>query len=91
MSFPCVMKLEYGSGAVGVSLVHDVDDCRRYWTAVQSELDTDLNHPGIGLGHGSTMLLMDYIGGSEHSVDVVIYRYEMQTSRDSNIHCVCDP
>lgn len=74
IEFPCVMKLEYGSSAVGVSLVHDVTQCHREWTTIQEELRGENSHPGIGLGHGNQMLLMDYISGSEHDVDVIIYK-----------------
>jgi carnosine synthase len=74
VTFPCVMKLEYGSSAVGVSLVHDVSECHRDWTSVQEQLRGENSHPGIGLGHGKNMLLMEYVSGTEHDVDVIMYR-----------------
>jgi carnosine synthase len=74
MSFPCVMKLEYGSSAVGVSLAHSISECYRDWTSVQEQLRGENSHPGIGLGHGKNMLLMDYVSGTEHDVDVVVYK-----------------
>jgi len=47
------------------------------WNIVQDELQGEHSHPGIGLGHGNTMLLMDYLGGTEHDVDVIIYKRKL--------------
>jgi len=77
MEFPCVMKLEYGSSAIGVTLVNDVTQCHEEWNLVQDELQCEKSHPGIGLGHGNTMLLMDYISGTEHDVDIIIYKRKL--------------
>lgn len=77
MEFPCVMKLEFGSSAVGVTLVQDVTQCHKEWGKIQDELHSESSHPGIGLGHGNSMLLMDYITGTEHDIDIVIYRRKL--------------
>jgi carnosine synthase len=72
-----MMKLEYGSSAVGVTLVNDVAQCLQVWNVVQGELCGENSHPGIGLGHGNSMLLMDYVDGTEHDVDIIIYRRKL--------------
>lgn len=68
------MKLEYGAGATGASLVYDVSDCHKNWTVLQEELRDDDTHPGVGLGYGKNMLLMDYLWGTEHDVEIIMYR-----------------
>ena len=90
VSFPCVIKLEYGSSAVGVSLVHNVAECHREWTVVQEELHGENSHPGVGLGHGKNMLLMDYISGTEHDVDVILYRYGILIGGQTGNSCTCE-
>ncbi|XP_067388083.1 carnosine synthase 1 isoform X2 [Emydura macquarii macquarii] len=73
LSFPGVMKLEYGAGAVGVKLVEDEQQCHLHFEKISRDLRQDTDHPGIGLGWGNTMLLMEYVAGTEHDVDIVIY------------------
>ncbi|KAM9148562.1 carnosine synthase 1 [Pangshura tecta] len=73
LSFPGVMKLEYGAGAVGVKLVEDVQQCHLHFEKISRDLREDTDHPGIGLGWGNAMLLMEYVSGTEHDVDIVIY------------------
>ncbi|CAM4573415.1 carnosine synthase 1 isoform X2 [Caretta caretta] len=73
LSFPGVMKLEYGAGAVGVKLVENVQQCHLHFEKISRDLREDTDHPGIGLGWGNAMLLMEYVSGTEHDVDIVIY------------------
>nr|XP_033775886.1 carnosine synthase 1 isoform X2 [Geotrypetes seraphini] len=73
ISFPGVMKLEYGAGAVGVKLVENAEQCQQHFEKISNDLREDTDYPGIGLGIGNAMLLMEYVSGTEHDVDVIIY------------------
>ncbi|XP_027711983.1 carnosine synthase 1 [Vombatus ursinus] len=70
---PGVMKLEFGAGAVGVRLVDDASQCRAHFAKISQDLQGEADHPGIGLGWGNAMLLMEFVAGTEHDVDVVIF------------------
>uniref|UniRef100_A0A8C9JUE7 Carnosine synthase 1 n=1 Tax=Panthera tigris altaica TaxID=74533 RepID=A0A8C9JUE7_PANTA len=70
---PGVMKLEFGAGAVGVRLVEDAPQCHEHFSRITRDLQGEADHPGIGLGWGNAMLLMEFIEGTEHDVDLVVY------------------
>ncbi|XP_035885660.1 carnosine synthase 1 isoform X2 [Phyllostomus discolor] len=70
---PGVMKLEFGAGAVGVRLVEDASQCRQHFSKIAHDLQGEADHPGIGLGWGNSMLLMEFIEGTEHDVDLVLF------------------
>ncbi|XP_068254304.1 carnosine synthase 1 [Nyctibius grandis] len=71
--FPAVAKLEFGAGAVGVRLVENAGQCHQHAARLWRDLRDDADHPGIGLGWGNAMLLMEYVPGTEHDVDLVLY------------------
>ncbi|XP_030041525.1 carnosine synthase 1 isoform X2 [Microcaecilia unicolor] len=73
INFPGVMKLEFGAGAVGVKLVENAEQCQQHYEKISNDLREDTDYPGIGLGIGNAMLLMEYVSGTEHDVDVIIY------------------
>lgn len=70
---PGVMKLEFGAGAVGVRLVKNASQCREHFSRIARDLQAEADHPGIGLGWGNAMLLMEFIEGTEHDVDLVLF------------------
>ncbi|KAJ1065965.1 hypothetical protein K5549_013478 [Capra hircus] len=70
---PGVMKLEFGAGAVGVRLVKDASQCHEHFSRIARDLQGEADHPGIGLGWGNAMLLMEFIEGTEHDVDLVLF------------------
>ncbi|XP_007518722.2 carnosine synthase 1 isoform X2 [Erinaceus europaeus] len=70
---PGVMKLEFGAGAVGVRLVEDAPQCHEHFARIARDLQGEADHPGIGLGWGNSMLLMEFVEGTEHDVDVVLF------------------
>lgn len=70
---PGVMKLEFGAGAVGVRLVEDASQCHEHFSRVVRDLQGEADHPGIGLGWGNAMLLMEFVEGTEHDVDLVLF------------------
>ncbi|NXL11716.1 CRNS1 synthase, partial [Mesembrinibis cayennensis] len=71
--FPAVAKLEFGAGSVGVRLVENAGQCHAHAARLWRDLRDDADHPGIGLGWGNAMLLMEYVPGTEHDVDLVIF------------------
>ncbi|RMB98080.1 hypothetical protein DUI87_25558 [Hirundo rustica rustica] len=71
--FPAVAKLEFGAGGVGVRLVEDAGQCHAHASRLLRDLRDDADHPGIGLGWGNAMLLMEYVPGTEHDVDLVVF------------------
>lgn len=76
-SFPIVLKLEFGSSAVAVSLISDIAGLREKYTNVQNTLQYEEDYGGIGLGFGNNMTVMEYVDGSEHDVDIVIFQRKM--------------
>lgn len=77
VEFPAIMKLEYGSSAVGVKLVHDMGEAKEHLSSLQEKLTCEEDHPGIGLGYGNSMLMMKYLEGTEHDIDVVLYNRKL--------------
>jgi len=77
---PAVLKTEYGSSAVGVKLVSTPEEVVVTYRNVQKTLATEDAHMGVGLGfnEGSTpMLLMEFLDGTEHDVDIVMFEGEL--------------
>ncbi|NXP06288.1 CRNS1 synthase, partial [Thinocorus orbignyianus] len=72
--FPAVAKLEFGAGGVGVKLVESTGQCHAHAARLWQDLRDDADHPGIGLGWGNAMLLMEYVPGTEHDVDLVVFQ-----------------
>ncbi|XP_006860919.1 PREDICTED: carnosine synthase 1 [Chrysochloris asiatica] len=70
---PGVMKLEFGAGAVGVRFVEDALQCDEHFKRIARDLQGEADHPGIGLGWGNAMLLMEFVEGTEHDVDLVLF------------------
>ncbi|NXA73898.1 CRNS1 synthase, partial [Thryothorus ludovicianus] len=68
-----VAKLEFGAGGVGVRLVENAGQCHAHAARLWRDLRDDADHPGIGLGWGNAMLLMEYVPGTEHDVDLVVF------------------
>lgn len=73
VEFPAIIKLEYGSGAVGVKRVRDMKEAKEHLRSLQEKLTCGKDHPGIGLRYDKSMLVMKYIEGTEHDIDVVLF------------------
>ncbi|XP_016154354.1 PREDICTED: LOW QUALITY PROTEIN: carnosine synthase 1 [Ficedula albicollis] len=58
---------------VGVRLVENAGQCHAHAARLWRDLRDDADHPGIGLGWGNAMLLMEYVPGTEHDVDLVVF------------------
>lgn len=77
IGLPCMLKLEYGSSAVGVKLCHDLAECTKIFNGLRDHLTCEADHPGIGLGYGNSMVVMKVIKGTEHDVDLVIFERKL--------------
>ncbi|KAK3602003.1 hypothetical protein CHS0354_024783 [Potamilus streckersoni] len=75
--FPLVLKLEYGSSAVGVTLVKNAEELEEKYLEIRSSMQDEKDYFGIGLGHGNTLMVMEYIGGTEHDVDIIIFQRKL--------------
>jgi carnosine synthase len=71
------MKMEYSSDAVGVKLVHDKAEAVQHFDTIMNCLSTDYISHGLGLGHGREMMIMEYIKGTEHDIEVVIFKRKL--------------
>ena len=76
-SFPAVLKLEYGSSAVGVSLCQNINELGTKYREIQNTLQSEEDFGGIGLGFGNNMAVMELLNGSEHDVDIVLFQRKM--------------
>ncbi|XP_052234453.1 carnosine synthase 1-like isoform X2 [Dreissena polymorpha] len=77
VSFPAILKLEYASSAVGVNMVKCEEDIQNQHAYLINTLRTNDDYHGIGLGFSNSMILMDYLQGSEHDIDVVIFERKL--------------
>ncbi|KAK3586594.1 hypothetical protein CHS0354_027732 [Potamilus streckersoni] len=75
--FPLIMKLEYGSRAVGVTLVRNAAEMEEKYNDIRSILQKPEDYSGIGLGHGNTLMVMEYLVGTEHDVDIILHERRM--------------
>ncbi|XP_061107050.1 carnosine synthase 1-like isoform X2 [Conger conger] len=71
--FPAIMKLEYGAGAVGVKQVGSLEEAVTHLEKIAGDLREETDYPGIGLGWGNAMTLMEFVGGTEHDVDLLLF------------------
>ncbi|NXS91251.1 CRNS1 synthase, partial [Jacana jacana] len=71
---PCRRLRSHGDGGVGVRLVESTGQCHAHAARLWRDLRDDADHPGIGLGWGNAMLLMEYVPGTEHDVDLVVFQ-----------------
>ncbi|KAK3586588.1 hypothetical protein CHS0354_027723 [Potamilus streckersoni] len=75
--FPAVMKLEYRSGVVDVVLVQSAEELEEKYIQFKSLLTKNEDYFGIELGHDNNVMVMEYIGGTEHKVDLIIYERKL--------------
>ncbi|KAL3855372.1 hypothetical protein ACJMK2_014583 [Sinanodonta woodiana] len=75
--FPLIMKLEYGFCAVGVTLVRNSEEMEDKYKEIRAILQKPEDFIGIGLGHGNTMMAMEYLVGTEHDVDVIFHEGQL--------------
>ena len=80
IQLPAVLKLEFGSSAVGVKHVHSLQEAVQHVQLAQETLHFELDHPGVGLGHGHALIMMPRLVGSEHDVDVVLFEGQLMAA-----------
>lgn len=71
--FPSVLKLDFGSSAVGVKLVSTPEQAIAVYKQFSDEFQNEKSHQGVGLSLGTGVTLMEYIQGSEHDIDIGLY------------------
>ncbi|XP_074653690.1 carnosine synthase 1-like [Tubulanus polymorphus] len=71
--YPCVMKREFGGGAVGVKLVENIDDAKAYFNLVKRVVESDEVSLISGKSFGTSMMMTRYLEGTEHDVQVVVF------------------
>ena len=75
VEFPAFMKFEFGSCSIGAKLVHDLKEAKEHLKSLQKDLKCERDLPGYGLGHGNSMLLMNFIKrGTKHNIDIFLYK-----------------
>ncbi|KAK3101717.1 hypothetical protein FSP39_005787 [Pinctada imbricata] len=77
MKFPLILKLEHGTGSAGVSVVKNELHCISTYRNLREQSDKHKSQGGSGFGFGDTFVLMEFAQGSEHSVDIVMYKGEL--------------
>ncbi|XP_063448436.1 carnosine synthase 1-like [Mytilus trossulus] len=70
LSFPAILKPEYGHFSEAVSKVYSIDDCASKFNMLQSTYGKDWD----GVGFGSSMVLMEFLPGIVHHIDVIIFQ-----------------
>ncbi|XP_066579534.1 carnosine synthase 1 [Amia ocellicauda] len=67
VDFPAVMKLEYGEGGLGVKMVENPQQCEEFYDSIKQQKDL------FSLGITPEVMLMEYVGGEKHVVDLIIF------------------
>lgn len=49
VEFPAIIKMEYGSSAVGAKLIRDMKEAKEHLRSLKEKLTCEKDHPGIGL------------------------------------------
>jgi biotin carboxylase len=74
IGIPAVLKLEYGLSHVGVKPITEHTECTNIYQNIKTKLQSETDHPGIELGYSNDLLLMEYIAGTEHDADIIIFQ-----------------
>lgn len=69
---PAIIKMEHGSSAFGVKLCINEAEVLQGVDKLTSTYKTDASHPGVGLGFDTSVVMQQYVDGSEHDVDLVL-------------------
>jgi len=77
LTLPAVLKNTHGMCGIGVVFVHTVEQAKREFTQMRDALTHDIGSDASGLSFDSSMFLMEYLDGTEHDVDIVMYKGEL--------------
>ncbi|MGH0178671.1 UNVERIFIED_CONTAM: hypothetical protein FKN15_078009 [Acipenser sinensis] len=73
VSFPAVMKLECGAGAVGSKCVNSAEECQAHFEKISNDIQEGTDYAGAGRAWSNAMTLMEYLSGTEHNIDLVLF------------------
>ncbi|KAJ8301637.1 hypothetical protein KUTeg_020624 [Tegillarca granosa] len=79
IKLPAIIKTEYGSDAYGVSMVTNKEECLNVFEKLQCLYNSPAGRdPSIqyafGTSHGRSVVLMEHIGGTEHDVNIIMFK-----------------
>lgn len=80
ISLPGILKTEFGSGAYCVTKVHNKDECLNIFKNFQQINNSSIRNEytaEYALIYGVSLVLMDYIQGTEHDINVIIYNGQL--------------
>ncbi|KAK7499881.1 hypothetical protein BaRGS_00008972 [Batillaria attramentaria] len=78
IGLPAVLKTEFGAGAMGVKLVHSLQEAVDHFNRIQVLHDEHKDRSYIlGGNYKRSCVLMEYLEGSEHCVDLALYHGEL--------------
>ena len=84
VGFPAVLKSEIGSGGFHVNVVHNAKDAKEHFQLLQNaakaepmDCHSTIVSSILGAGFGSRYMLMEYLQGSEHCVDLAMFHGEL--------------
>lgn len=67
-----LLKLEYGSSAVGVVAATNTDEAVALFERITRTFRTEKDCPGVGLGFGISVVITELLSGREFDVDLVM-------------------
>ncbi|KAI1889262.1 hypothetical protein AGOR_G00177330 [Albula goreensis] len=88
VGFPCVMKLEYSAGGRSLKLIQNVEESLEF---LQCLIDRMSVNPYRKRGFINEPLLMEYLGGQKHVIDLVVYRKKLLAAFVSDCGPSCSP
>jgi carnosine synthase len=74
IGLPAILKLEHGSSAAAVVPVYTPAEAEDAWNRIKQTLKSETDWPGIGLGFGPNIVLSQLLEGTEHDVDIVLWK-----------------
>lgn len=77
IKFPAILTLENDLCTVECSLVRDMCEFKARHAEISASLCLESNRLKNGLGYDHTITIMDYHAGSEHNVDVIIFKRKL--------------
>eukprot|EP00668_Euglena_longa_P019225 GGOE01023941.1.p1 GENE.GGOE01023941.1~~GGOE01023941.1.p1 ORF type:complete len:1002 (+),score=277.70 GGOE01023941.1:108-3008(+) len=77
IGFPAVVKVDHGSSAFGVKLVKNFQELNETAETLTKFYKDEASHGGCGLSWGCNLLVQEFVGGSEHDVDLVLYEGDL--------------
>lgn len=77
MTLPAVLKHTHGMCGMGVKLVTSVEQAMKEFVEMDKALKEDLDSDWTGMSFKGEVFLMEYLDGTEHDVDIVMFKGEL--------------